>query len=148
MSSMVAMIFEKVVSGFPVKVNPVLSILFAWLLAYVPHFLKRPYVIRKLKEKNETFDIANSRHIGVQLADNTATGKIIAAHTGCHQNGLEAFSFFAVAMILAIQFHVDLGTLEASAGLFLALRTLYTISYLTSLNGVLRSVAWFLGVLT
>lgn len=145
---MVAMVFEKLVSQLPVRVNPVLSILFAWILAYIPHFLKRPYVMRKLKEKNEKFEIANSRLIGNQMADNTATGKIIAAHAGCHQNGLEAFALYAVSLILAMQFHVDLDTLQAAAGLFLTLRVLYTAFYLTSLNGQLRSSACFLGALT
>jgi uncharacterized MAPEG superfamily protein len=63
---------------------------------------------------------------------------------GAHQNGIEAFPFFAVAVLLA-EFHVSPQRLvDELAVLFLIVRIAYVFTYLGD-RPTLRSILWSLG---
>lgn len=64
---------------------------------------------------------------------------------GAHQNGLEAFAFFAFAVLLAEFRHAPQGLLDMLALGFLALRLAYVAVYLKGWGGV-RSAIWFSGL--
>ena len=65
---------------------------------------------------------------------------------GCHTNGLEAFSYYSIAVILAICTKVDKELLSGVAGAFVACRVAYTAVYLSPLNGPLRTLTFIGGV--
>lgn len=131
----------------PIKVNPFISIILTLLLAFVPHFYKQPFVFKKLKESKTKRTVANSRQQDGQCVDNTELGMKIAACNGCHQNGLEALMIYSISVLSALVAHLSLDLIQGVAGIFLIARTAYTVAYLSSLNGPLRSVAWFAGLL-
>jgi uncharacterized MAPEG superfamily protein len=63
---------------------------------------------------------------------------------GAHQNGLEAFPFFAVAVLLA-EFRLGpLRLIDELAVLFLIVRIAYVFTYLGN-RPVLRSILWGIG---
>src|SRR3977135_298131 len=69
---------------------------------------------------------------------------IRARALGAHQNGIEAFPFFAVAVLLA---EVRLGPrrlIGELGGLFLIVRIAYVFAYLGN-RPTLRSILWSLG---
>jgi hypothetical protein len=148
MASLIAMFYEKLINRSPIRVNPIISIIFAFTLAYVPHFLKRPLVMRKLKEKGLKFELADSRLLGSSCVDITPLGRAVAVHIGCHQNGLEALIYYIPSILIGIIMQIEPDTLEHAAGVFLTFRVIYTVAYLSSLNGVLRSLSFTGGLLT
>jgi uncharacterized MAPEG superfamily protein len=63
---------------------------------------------------------------------------------GAHQNGIEAFPFFAVAVLLA-EFRLGpLRLIDELAVLFLIVRIAYVFTYLGN-RPMLRSILWSLG---
>ncbi len=64
---------------------------------------------------------------------------------GAHQNGYEAFPFFAAAVILAEMHGAAQGTVNALALAFLACRILYVLMYLGN-RPSLRSLVWALAM--
>ncbi|HVY16064.1 MAG TPA: MAPEG family protein [Rhodopila sp.] len=65
---------------------------------------------------------------------------------GAHQNGFEAFPFFAAAVILAEMRGVPQGTADGLALAFLACRILYVALYLGN-QATARSLTWWAGFL-
>ena len=61
-----------------------------------------------------------------------------------HRNHFDAFPFFAAAVIIAQQAHAQQTTVNTLAALFIALRLMYTVLYLTD-RATWCSVAWTLG---
>lgn len=137
---------ESFFEGTPTIFNAVYCCPVVLFLAYVPHLLRRSYVSKKLKSEGKQFTIANSRLNVSNAIDDTSDGHIISRLTGCHQNGLEAFSYFSVAVSLALATSVPKPVVNGAANLFTFLRIVYTAVYLSSANGPLRSVIWVLGV--
>jgi uncharacterized MAPEG superfamily protein len=69
---------------------------------------------------------------------------IRARALGAHQNGIEAFPFFAVAVLLA-EFRLGpLRLIDELAVLFLIVRIAYVFTYLGN-RSTLRSILWSLG---
>jgi uncharacterized MAPEG superfamily protein len=69
---------------------------------------------------------------------------IRARALGAHQNGIEAFPFFAVAVLLA-EFRLGpLRLIDELAVLFLIVRIAYVFTYLGN-RPTLRSILWSLG---
>src|SRR5947199_739820 len=69
---------------------------------------------------------------------------IRARALGAHQNGIEAFPFFAVAVLLA-EFRLEpLRTIDELAVLFLIVRIAYVFTYLGN-RPTLRSILWSIG---
>jgi uncharacterized MAPEG superfamily protein len=69
---------------------------------------------------------------------------IRARALGAHQNGIEAFPFFAVAVLLA-EFRLGpLRTIDELAVLFLIVRIAYVFTYLGN-RPTLRSILWSIG---
>eukprot|EP01039_Chlorochromonas_danica_P000752 gene752-816_t len=154
MASILSMTFEKIISYSPLRINPFLAIFLTAVLAYLPHFLRRPILSKKLKEMNRTFNIAYSRQLTQMALDDSPLGRSLAIYVGCNQNGMEALIYFPACLLSALSVRVDKEIIESAAGLFLTLRVIYTAIYLSSLNGPLRTVVWFtalfvcLGLLT
>ena len=63
---------------------------------------------------------------------------------GAHQNGLEAFPFFAVAVLLAEFRDAPQSLVNELAALFLIVRIAYVLTYLGD-RPTLRSIMWSIG---
>jgi uncharacterized MAPEG superfamily protein len=63
---------------------------------------------------------------------------------GAHQNGIEAFPFFAIAVVLAEFRGVPQGLVDELAVLFLIVRIAYVLTYLGD-RPTLRSILWSIG---
>ena len=139
---------EKFFSIFPVKIDPILSVGYVLVLAYLPQFYKRGFVVEKLKKEGKQYTIATSRLSGTLAIDTSKEGVFIANLSGCHQNGLEAFSYYAAAIAMSLIAKVPNSVLSGAAGLFVTARVLYSLIYASELNGFPRTVAWTVGVVT
>jgi uncharacterized MAPEG superfamily protein len=111
-------------------------------------------VIQKLKETDKKYTTSDSRLWSALAADESSIGRKISQLGGCHINGLEAFSYFSVAVALAIATNVKKDLIDGAATIFFLIRIIYTLTYMTRLNKVqllpalyLRTVVWFAGVL-
>jgi uncharacterized MAPEG superfamily protein len=95
--------------------------------------------------------IASVKWIGYRRFDNARPrdpdfydDPIRARALGAHQNGIEAFPFFAVAVLLA-EFRLGpLRVIDELAVLFLIVRIAYVFTYLGN-RPTLRSILWSLG---
>ena len=95
--------------------------------------------------------IAPIKWIGFRRFDNAKprdpafyADPIAARAKGAHQNGIEAFPFFAVAVLLA-EFRVSPQRLiDELAVLFLIVRIAYVLTYLGD-RPTLRSILWSIG---
>ena len=92
----------------------------------------------KLDGRQE-FDNANPRDPGFYRPGLRARAQ------GAHQNGFEAFPFFAAAVILAEMHGAAQGTVNALAVAFLACRIVYVLLYLGD-RPSLRSLVWALAM--
>ncbi len=136
---------------FPIKLNPLYAIGIQLSLVYVPHFVKMPLLIAKLKKDGKKLDIANSRQVSEQAAKE---GGYTAALTGCHLNNFEALIYFSAATLAGIAVangkngaSLSFDAVEGYAGLFIVARSAYTMIYMTpSLNGILRTIAFAVGM--
>ncbi|GAC1505177.1 MAG: MAPEG family protein [Bradyrhizobium sp.] len=63
---------------------------------------------------------------------------------GAHQNGLEAFPFFAIAVLLAEFRGAPQSLVDELAALFLIVRIAYVLTYLGD-RPTLRSIMWIIG---
>ena len=91
----------------------------------------------KLDGRGE-FDNANPRDPGFYA------GGLRARSQGAHQNGFEAFPFFAAAVLLAEMRSVPQGAVNALAVAFIVARIAYVLLYLTN-RPTARSVVWTIG---
>ena len=87
----------------------------------------------------KTFDNANPRDPGFY------TPGLRARALGAHQNGFEAFPFFAAAVIVAEMHHAAQGTVNLLAVAFLICRILYVLMYIGN-RPSLRSAMWGVGI--
>jgi uncharacterized MAPEG superfamily protein len=87
----------------------------------------------------QTFDNANPRDPGFY------TPGLRARSLGAHQNGFEAFPFFAAAVIVAEMHQAPQGTVNTLAVAFLILRVLYVLLYIGDRPSA-RSAVWGLGL--
>ena len=71
-------------------------------------------------------------------------GPIAARALGAHQNGIEAFPFFAVAVLLAEFRAAPQNLINELAVLFLIVRIAYVLTYLGN-RPRLRSILWNIG---
>ena len=71
---------------------------------------------------------------------------IRARALGAHQNGIEAFPFFAVAVLLADFRAAPQNLINELAILFLIVRTAYVLTYIGN-RPRLRSILWNLGMI-
>ena len=62
-----------------------------------------------------------------------------------HRNHFEAFPLFAFAVLLGIVRHMNPGTLDLLAALYIGARLLYTAAYLGNWSA-LRSTFWMIGL--
>jgi uncharacterized MAPEG superfamily protein len=95
--------------------------------------------------------IASIRWIGFRRFDNAKPrdpafyeNPIAARVLGAHQNGLEAFPFFAVAVLLAEFRAGPQRLIDDLAVLFLIVRIAYVFTYLGN-RPTLRSILWSIG---
>jgi uncharacterized MAPEG superfamily protein len=78
--------------------------------------------------------------------DDSPAGLLVARLTGCHQNSLEAFSYFSASIAVGIASKVDKIFLNELAYIFLVIRLAYTLNYCFGCSVVLRPLLWFAGV--
>jgi uncharacterized MAPEG superfamily protein len=126
-----------------VKINPVYSIAIVLVLAYIPHLFKKSLLTKKLKESGKQYTTANSRGLSALMIDDSPLGMKIANIQGCHQNGLEAFAYYGIAMLSCLVCDVDSAALSGAATVFIAIRCLYTYVYMGPLNGSPRTYLFF-----
>jgi uncharacterized MAPEG superfamily protein len=93
----------------------------------------------KLDGRRE-YDNANPRDPGFYTAG------LRARSQGAHQNGYEAFPFFAASVILAEMRAVPQGTVDILAVAFILARIVYVLLYLTNRPSA-RSAVWSIGLL-
>ena len=95
--------------------------------------------------------IASIKWIGFRRFDNAKPrdssfydSPIAARALGAHQNGIEAFPFFAVAVLLAEFRAAPQNLINELAVLFLIVRIAYVFTYLGN-RPTLRSILWSIG---
>lgn len=100
-----------------------------------------PYLTVAVAKARSSYDNRDPRAAG------TYEGLAYRAHSA-HQNGFEAFPFFAVAVLVASagSAHAVIGPLNALALVWLALRLVYIAAYLLD-RPSLRSLAWIAGLI-
>jgi uncharacterized MAPEG superfamily protein len=113
---------------------PLLCIVVAYFLVYLPHFIA---VAQRFKLPGG-FDNKNPRD---QTARLEGWSKRASA---AHQNGHEAFSPFAIAVVVSWVGHANAHTMTMLAIAFVALRAIYIVLYIANL-ALLRSVVWTSG---
>lgn len=120
------------------------------LLAFIPHWIRAfVYVRPKLAREGRAFDLRYTRKNVEAATDDTPEGRTIARLTGAHTNSLEAFSFIAASVVLALLSGVERSTVDALATAFLAIRVAYTVVYCTGTRawmGPARSLLWAVGL--
>ena len=116
---------------------PYVSLLLAVLLIYAP----RAVVAREQAKQPEGYDNATPR------AQYTRLGGLGQRAQGAHQNGFEALTLFAPAVLGCELRHVDIGRTAALCLAFIGLRTIYLGLYLGD-KSTARSAIWTLGILT
>lgn len=97
-----------------------------------------PYLTVGVAKARSPYDNANPR------APDTYKGVALRAH-GAHQNGFEAFAFFAIAVIVASA-KASVPLLDVLALSWVALRIAYIGAYLGN-RPTLRSCVWGVGFL-
>ena len=70
---------------------------------------------------------------------------IAARALGAHQNGIEAFPFFAAAVVIAHLAGAAQGRIDLFAVVFVLARLFYIAFYVADM-ATLRSLAWFVGL--
>ena len=133
-------------TNFPVKLNPVSSVMYLLAIVYLPHLIKRGSVVKKLKASSKPYTIATSKSSSLAAIDNTPEGQFISQCINCHQNSWEAFSYYCATILLCLFCQVPVAAIKGFGGFFIVNRLLYMFVYLSSLNGPLRSVVFFAGL--
>jgi uncharacterized MAPEG superfamily protein len=135
----------------PSAVNPVSAIGLSLIIAFVPHFIKAGVVGSSVGYNNVEPRQAVERMTHLQTKGKCSDGQVAMVRRckAAHENGLEAFTFFAVAVVAAIATGVqDKAALSSLCTLFLASRFCYNLVYVFGSNEALaglRSLCWFLG---
>ena len=122
---------------------PILCIVAAYFLVYLPHFLAGSFSSRILVERM----VVNLKEINCSVlgdvADQAASvceeplGRAAAAHA----NGHETFAPFALAVVVAWIGHASPGTVATLAMTYVVLRALYVAAYIGNVAPV-RSLLW------
>ncbi|KAJ1425195.1 hypothetical protein B484DRAFT_451190 [Ochromonadaceae sp. CCMP2298] len=129
--------------SFPIHVNPCYSLAIVLVMAYVPHLTKKALLAKKLKEAGKQYTTANSRGLSSLMVDDTPQGMRIANIMGCHQNGLEAFAYYSVAVLASMVVGLESKVLSGFAGFFILIRAMYTFVYMSKFNGAPRTLLFF-----
>lgn len=124
------------------------SVAASLVVAYVPHFIRTFAVIKpKMVKEGKPYNIFQSRLYVQQYSDNSPQGLLITRLTGCHQNGLEAFAYFAAAVLGGLAAGLDKEYLDTMALTFVGIRILYTINYIAGYSPNARPLLWMSGIL-
>ena len=131
----------------PIVPSCIVSLIASLVLAYVPHIYRNYVVIKpKLTREGKPYRIMYSRMQVENAMDGSPEGLLVARLTGCHQNSLEAFSYFSAAIGIGIASKVNLPYLDNWAFVFVFVRTLYTVNYCVGYSAALRPIFWFIGI--
>merc|ERR1719447_2393863 len=113
----------------------------AWLLVYVPHFVKFGLMLRQRKSEYN--------NVTPRSEDPDAYGEaagVIKRAIACHMNGFESFSAFVAAVVLCKIQKAKPMKVAALCFKYLLWRALFTAFYLAGGNrptAALRSLSWF-----
>eukprot|EP00419_Tripos_fusus_P045646 CAMPEP_0172831390 /NCGR_PEP_ID=MMETSP1075-20121228/22940_1 /TAXON_ID=2916 /ORGANISM="Ceratium fusus, Strain PA161109" /LENGTH=157 /DNA_ID=CAMNT_0013673853 /DNA_START=57 /DNA_END=526 /DNA_ORIENTATION=- len=114
----------------------------AWILAYVPHFTKVGVMLH-LQGPSRYNNLTPRTTDPSKFGDAAA---LIKRCIGCHENSLESFPVFAIAVLACKMQKVKPPLAVARLCLrYLAMRVAYTAAYLSGSNnavGALRTMAW------
>lgn len=100
-----------------------------------------PYFLVAIAKSSRDYDNENPRDMA-----GFKTPLRQRAH-GAHSNALEAFGFFAVAVLIATARNAPPATVNMLALLWVALRLAYAWAYIGG-KGTLRSLLWFIASFT
>ena len=142
-------------TSMPQLVSPVMSLPLALISAFVPHTVKG-IILGTVGYSNVAprENLERAAHLSESRKDKPAKiskGMLAMAtrSAAAHANGLEAFSFFGIAMLSAIATGVkDKAALSSLATLFLAARTAFNVCYIFGTNDAiagLRSLSFMVG---
>lgn len=127
-------------------------VLLALLLAYAPQWYRAFGVVRPLLERTgKPYDLRYTRLETARATTDTPEGLLVARLTGAHQNGLEAFSYFGIAVALATLNDVPSYTVDSLATFFVAVRILYSYFYITGVEtwkAPMRTAVYAVGLIT
>ncbi len=116
--------------------TPILCVLLAWLLAYLP---KIPLSVAMARQP-EGYDNLHPRAQQDKLSGFGARAR------GAHLNSFEVFPPFAAAVIIAHITGADASHAAVLSLTFVVSRALYVLTYLVNL-GTVRSALWGVGML-
>lgn len=129
------------------------SIPAAWVLAYVPQ-LVRNATLTKIK----SFDNFQPRASVSKALSTTGKGGAddklkakVARADAAHQNGLESFPLWSIAVLAANYAGLATRSINTTALVYLGSRALYNIVYIRQSkpwHGTVRSAVWFVGVVS
>ena len=120
----------------------------ALLLAHSAHWVKGFAAKRRLRELGSDLDMRYTRQGEAKAMDDSDLGLLVQRCSNCHNNGLEAFAYFSVAVIAATVCGVRKDVVDILALTFVLLRALYNYLYITGTQpwkGPARSLTWALG---
>ncbi len=138
---------EAIFKNFPLKINPITSIIIQLVLTFIPHLYRIPILRKKLKNEGKPYDVAHSRALSETALDNTPTGQYLAQLRGCHINGYESLIYYTPAVLSALVMKVPSDVVKGAAGLFIVSRIIFTAIYMIpALNGKLRTVMFVIGI--
>lgn len=143
-------------TSVPALINPVTSLPLALFSAFVPHIVKGAILGMTVGYSNITprQNLDRAAHLSESHKDKPAKiskGVLAMAQraAAAHANGLEAFSFYGVAMLSAIATGVkDRSALSSLATLFILSRQLFNLCYICGTNDAIagmRSLSFMVG---
>lgn len=125
-------------------------VLLALLLAYIPQWYRAFGVVRPmLARTGRPYDVRYTRLETARATNDTPEGLLVARLTGCHQNGLEAFAYFGIAVAIATLSGVPLALIDALSTVFVAVRVVYVYLYATGVEawkGPARTIVYAIGL--
>eukprot|EP00656_Telonema_subtile_P057337 TRINITY_DN9400_c0_g1_i6.p2 TRINITY_DN9400_c0_g1~~TRINITY_DN9400_c0_g1_i6.p2 ORF type:complete len:183 (-),score=51.37 TRINITY_DN9400_c0_g1_i6:50-598(-) len=141
----------------PPLVNPVAAIPLALLTAYVPHMIKGAILATTIGYNNvePRGNLDRAVHMSEGTKDKPAriskdTVKMLARSKAAHENGLEAFTYFGLAVLAAVVTGVkDKSGMSSAATLFLLVRMIYNFAYIFGSNEAVasfRSLCYTIGM--
>ncbi|KAH7098942.1 hypothetical protein BKA62DRAFT_772922 [Auriculariales sp. MPI-PUGE-AT-0066] len=118
------------------------SIPVVWVLAMVPHAQKN-IMAASLAPRGTVQRVQGDKELDTELAQR------IARYEGAHQNGMEVFPLWSVAVAVGNICQVGNQTLNICSVLFVTLRIIYNYIYAnqrTRAQAATRSLTWWAGI--
>ena len=138
-----ASLFMDLLQHVPAIVNPIQSILMAYILLCVPQVLRVALSACQPSEKGG-YDNVNPR---VQVDRLSKISPMVGRLQACHMNGFESLQVWSAGVILAVVTGVDAQFTSKVATIYILARVVFTVFYVLgafTLLSAVRSGAWIL----